>query len=118
MMTKKIISIHDKNQQRAMIGVRDLLGSPFGFDFRVENGSVVEIQLVAVGITKIPRIISDLPLLRHLILQSNRLKTLQNIEKVKNLRILNVADNQITNLGDLKELKKLDSLDISQNQIT
>lgn len=116
-MMKKLNSIHDKTQQRAIIGVRDLFGSPFGFDFIVENGSVVEIQLVAAGITKIPRILGDLPFLRHLILQSNRLKSLQNIEKVKNLRILNVADNQLTNLGELKDLKQVDSLDISHNQI-
>lgn len=117
-MMKKLHSIQDKIQQRTIISVRDLLGSPFGFDFMVENGSIVEIQLVAAGITKIPRILGDLPFLRHIKLQSNRLKSLKNIEKVKNLRILNIADNQLTNLGELKELKQLDSLDISHNQIT
>lgn len=117
---KKLTQIHSSEEIRAIRSVMDILENDFGFNYVVVKGSVVEVQLVSAGLALIPRQLGYLPQLYKLQLQSNRIKKLRNLERCKQVGILNLSDNQLTSDG-LKEIGKsspqLVSLDLSLNHI-
>jgi Leucine rich repeat/Leucine Rich repeat len=56
--------------------------------------------------------------LQHLDLSHNRVGTIQNLERLRNLRSVNLAHNRIVRLGDgLQSLQRLQVLDLSDNRI-
>jgi hypothetical protein len=48
---------------------------------------------------------------------SNQIKSISQISKIRNLKVLNLSSNEIEKLEDLKNIKDLEVLDVSSNQI-
>jgi hypothetical protein len=112
----KIKQIHDQTERNVILSMMDLISGTFGFNFDVVEGTVVEIQMVAVNLTKIPRRLEDLPNLYRLQLQDNRIRSLQNIDSLKKVLSVNLSDNKLTNAAELANLPLLKTVDLSRNQ--
>ena len=117
---RKLSQIHSPEEIRAVRSLMDILENDFGFNYVVVSGSVVEVQLVSAGLALIPRQLGYLPQLFKLQLQSNHIKKLRNLERCKQVGILNLSDNQLTSSA-LKEIGKMSpqlvSLDLSLNLV-
>lgn len=114
---EKVKQIQDLTQKNAIKSLMDLISGQFGFNFSIINGNVVEIQMVACGLTKIPSVLGTFTQLQALFLQSNKIKRLQNLQKFTNLRRLNLSENQIENITELGVLRTIEEIDLSNNQI-
>jgi hypothetical protein len=115
--SEKIKLITDLYQRNAIKSLMDLISGEFGFNFSVNNGNVVEIQMVACGLTKVPSILGAFNQLQILFLQSNKIKAMKNLQKLIHLRSLNLSDNHIENITEIGILKSLEEIDLSINQI-
>jgi Leucine-rich repeat (LRR) protein len=137
---RKLAQIHNDAEKWVIQSLMDIISGAFGFNFIVANGTVVELQMVACGLSRIPKPIVELPNLIRLHLEANQIKSLRYLDQIKtlkqldlkqnlledvsllatlpNLQILNVAENRISTLQSFSELRMLESLDISRNQIT
>ncbi|OJJ23931.1 hypothetical protein BKI52_06160 [marine bacterium AO1-C] len=78
------------------------------------------IDLFDYSTTPLPNTLFDLPCLRNLHLDKNKLTALPpDIAHLQTLSRLNLRENQLTRLPDeIGELKALDSLDLERNQLT
>ena len=138
---EKLKGISDAEERRLIKGLMDLIGNVFGFNFNIENGHVVEIQMISTGLASIPRGLQKFPNLYKLQLQTNKIRKLRILDDCKNLEILNLSDNhlntaglallpkitglksadfsynEIDSLENFKSLRKIESLNLSHNEI-
>ena len=116
---EKIKEITDVEERRQIKGLMDLLANVFGFNFNIENGHVVEIQMISTGLASIPRSIKNFPQLYKLQLQTNKIRKLRILDACNNLQILNMRDNRLDNAGlaILPKISGLKSADFSYNKI-
>ena len=117
--TAKLKQIRDADEKHAIKGLMTILENNFGFNYIVENGAVVEVQMVSAGLVSIPRGLTRLPVLYNLQLQSNIIRRLRHLANCKNVEIINLSDNQLTDkdLAPLLKLEGLKTLDLSYNKI-
>ncbi|QEE16276.1 leucine-rich repeat domain-containing protein [Promethearchaeum syntrophicum] len=116
---EKLKGITDTEEHRLIKGLMDLISNVFGFNFNIENGHVVEIQMISTGLASIPRSLPKFPNLYKLQLQTNKIKKLRVLDQCENLQILNLSDNHLdsTGLALLPKLSALKSADFSYNKI-
>ncbi|MHA1648481.1 MAG: leucine-rich repeat domain-containing protein [Promethearchaeota archaeon] len=116
---EKLKEVSDAEERRLIKGLMDLIGNVFGFNFNIENGHVVEIQMISTGLASIPRSLQKFPNLYKLQLQTNKIKKLRILDDCENLEILNLSDNRINSAGLalLPKISGLKSADFSFNKI-
>jgi internalin A len=116
---EKLKEVSDAEERRLIKGLMDLLGNVFGFNFNIENGHVVEIQMISTGLASIPRSLQKFPNLYKLQLQTNKIRKLRILDECKNLEILNLGDNQLNSAGLalISKISGLKSIDFSYNEI-
>ncbi len=116
----KIKRISDKEEQRTILGLLDIIESEFGFGFTIsQKGKVIEVQMVSAGLVSVPRGLTRLNEMYRLHLQSNKIRRLRNLDKCTAIQILDLSDNQISTpeLSHVGKLSHLNSLDLSFNNI-
>ena len=110
--------IPDSEEQRTIKGLFYLLDqNAYGLDFKVSSGHVIEVQLVAANLTKIPRNLKQLQYLHALHLGNNMISHLRGIENLPMLLKLDLSNNKLEDISDLSNQKKLRRLNLSGNQI-
>ncbi|MHA1474686.1 MAG: leucine-rich repeat domain-containing protein [Promethearchaeota archaeon] len=116
---EKLKEVSDAKERRLIKGLMDLLANVFGFNFNIENGKVVEVQMISAGLASIPRSLQKFPNLYKLQLQTNKIRKLRVLDECKNLQILNLSDNQLNSAGIalLPNISGLKSADFSYNEI-
>jgi len=116
---EKLKGISDAEERRLIKGLMDLLPNVFGFNFNTENGFVVEIQMISVGLASIPRNLQKFPNLYKIQLQTNKIRKLRILDGCNNLQVLNLSDNQLNSAGlaILPKISSLKSADFSYNEI-
>ena len=116
---EKLKEVSDAEERRLIKGLMDLIGNVFGFNFNIENGHVVEIQMISTGLASIPRGLQKFPNLYKLQLQTNKIRKLRILDDCENLEILNLSDNQLNSAGLalLPKISGLKSINFSYNEI-
>jgi len=116
---EKLKEVSDAEERRLIKGLMDLIGNVFGFNFNIENGHVVEIQMISTGLASIPRSLQKFPNLYKLQLQTNKIRKLRILDECENLGILNLSDNHLNTAGLtlLPKISGLKSVDFSYNEI-
>ncbi|TNJ29013.1 putative U2 small nuclear ribonucleoprotein A' [Giardia muris] len=76
-----------------------------------------EIALHQFKIRQIEVIDECCPRLQILLLQSNKIRRIENLKRLRELKYLNLALNRITKLENLETLESLEKLDLTANQI-
>ncbi len=116
---EKLKGISDAEERRLIKGLMDIIADVFGFNFNIENGHVVEIQMISAGLASIPRSLQKFQNLYKLQLQTNKIKKLRILDDCDNLQVLNLSDNQLNSAGLalLQKITGLKSIDFSYNEI-
>jgi len=116
---EKLKEISNGEERRLIKGLMDLIGNVFGFNFNIENGHVIEIQMISTGLASIPRGLQKFPNLYKLQLQTNKIRKLRILDDCENLEILNLSDNQMKSegLALLPKISGLKSINFSYNEI-
>ena len=116
---EKLKEVSDAEERRLIKGLMDLIGNVFGFNFNIENGHVVEIQMISTGLASIPRGLQKFPNLYKLQLQTNKIRKLRILDDCENLEILNLSDNKLNSAGLalLPKISGLKSINFSYNEI-
>ena len=116
---EKLKGISDAEERRLIKGLMDITADVFGFNFNIENGHVVEIQMISTGLASIPRSLQKFQNLYKLQLQTNKIRKLRILDGCDNLQVLNLSDNRLNSAGLalLPKIKGLKSIDFSYNEI-
>jgi hypothetical protein len=88
-------------------------------DMKTSWTGVTRLDLSDGGLTTVPEEVFDLPQIRELVLDNNRLTSLPSLVKLPNLRVLSANDNQIRELrADLRECAHLRVISLEGNRLT
>ena len=77
-----------------------------GFSFLQKNNNVIQLRLIATGLTKIPEEINYLTSLQYLDLSGNQITNIDSLKNLTSLQTLNLYNNQITSKNAIKSLLK------------
>ena len=115
----KLKLIQDKEEQRAIKSIMDIIDSTFGLNIVVAQGYVVEVQMAAVGLAIIPRQLSHLKNLKKVQLPSNKIKKLRNLDLLNQVKVINLSDNLLTSrmLSPFTKVPQIESIDLSLNKV-
>ncbi len=116
---EKLKGISDAQERRLIKGLMDMISDIFGFNFNIENGHLVEIQMISAGLASIPRNLQKFQNLYKLQLQTNNIRKLRILDGCDNLQVLNLSDNRLNSAGLalLPKITGLKSIDFSYNEI-
>lgn len=114
---RKLSLVKEDSEKRALQSLLDIISGGFGFNFLVADGHVVEIQLVACGLSRIPRQLLDFPHLHRLHLENNAIKSFRFLGTINTLQELYLRNNQLTEATNWAELPPLQILDAAENHI-
>jgi Leucine-rich repeat (LRR) protein len=115
---RKLQQIKNENEKRAILSLLDIVEGAFGVNFTVNNGTIVELQMVATNLGRIPLAITELPNLYRLHLEANKIKSLRYLDMSKTLKILDLSQNQISDVSLLEKLPNLQALNIADNHLS
>jgi Leucine-rich repeat (LRR) protein len=113
----RIHQIKDETERWAIKSLLDIIAGSFGMNFVISEGRVIELQMVASGLSAIPRQIKEFRFLKRLHLEANQIKKLRVIENLPSIEFLDISQNQLSDLSLLAQLPLLKSLNVSENQL-
>ncbi|MFX1397094.1 MAG: leucine-rich repeat domain-containing protein [Promethearchaeota archaeon] len=90
-----------------------------GYVVSLREGKIVLLNCEGAGLSSIKEIVGleRLIYLEHLLLPRNKIKIIDGLTNLENLKVLNISKNNINKIGNLNILKCLEELDLSHNKI-
>ncbi len=116
---RKIRIIPDKEEKRIMGGMLSVLDNAYGFDFKLVNEHIVEVQFVATNLHRIPKRLKELPYLQRLYFSNNLIDNIEIVAEFPHLTHLNLDDNpRIKDYTPLQTCSTILELSLKNNKIS
>ncbi len=86
--------------------------------FNIRGNHVIGLWMTNQGLTEIPEQVNTLTKLDTLVISSNHIKEIKNIDNIQKLKVLDVGNNNLKTLGDISYLTNLDGIFVYKNKLS